>query len=171
MKTKQWITKLVVIVLLCFVSIVSFAQDPTDSLPGDPGQISVYTIQNMSFGAFAAGTTGGNVVISNTGVRSVSGTITAINIGLYFHSIFEIEGPVGTIVSILNGPSSTLSGSNGGSMSLTLNTSNPASPFSTTVAPPGRTSVSIGGTLAVGNTSGSPPGTYTGTFYVTFNQE
>ena len=154
------------------ISIVGFSQDPTDSLPGDPGSISVFTLQNMSFGAFTQGASGGNVIVSNTGSRSVTGTVVALNLGIaYFHSIFEIEAPTGTIISILNGPNATLTGSNGGTMSMQINNSSPASPFSTVAAPSARTQVKIGGTLTVGNSTASPPGNYTGTFFVTFNQE
>jgi hypothetical protein len=56
-------------------------------------------------------------------------------------------------------------------MSLQLGASNPAAPFSNNIAPPGRTLVNIGGILTVGSTAITIPGTYTGTFYITFNQE
>ena len=50
MKQRAWIMKGLFIIIISFVSLFSFAQDPTDSLPGDPGAFSVYTIQNLSFG-------------------------------------------------------------------------------------------------------------------------
>ena len=157
---------------LCLAGTAIKAQAPTDSVPKDPGSLSVYTIQNMSFGAFAAGSTGGSVVLSSSGTRSATGTVLPLNMGSsFFQAIFEIEGPPGTIISILNGPNATLTGSNGGSMSLQIGTSNPAAPFSNTVAPPGRTLINFGGTLTVGNNVSTIPGAYTGTFYITFNQE
>ena len=165
--------KLLLITLFLWVSFFSFAQiNPTDSLPPDPGAITVYTIQNMSFGGFTEGVSGGTVVIATDGSRSTTGDVIPLNLGLtYFQSIFEILGPVGTIISIVNGPDATLTGSNGGSMTMTIGGSNPTSPFTTTIAPPGRTQVSIGGTLNVGNAAANPPGNYTGTFLVTFNQQ
>lgn len=172
MKTKRWIIKPLLAIALSFISIISFAQTPTDSLPGDPGAITVYTVQNMSFGAFSQGAGGGTLVLSNSGSRSSTGTVLPLNLGAtYFHAIFEIDAPVGTIISILNGPAATLTGSNGGSMTLNLGTSSPGSPFSTSVASPGRTQVNVGGTLTVGNQAATPSGNYTGTFYITFNQE
>lgn len=172
MKTIQWIIKPVLAVVLSFISIISIAQTPTDTLPGDPGGITVYTVQNMSFGAFSQGISGGTMVLSNTGTRSTTGTVLALNLGVtYCQSIFEIDAPVGTIISILNGPAATLTGSNGGSMTLNIGTSSPASPFSTSVSSPGRTQINIGGTLTVGNSTATPSGSYTGTFYITFNQE
>jgi hypothetical protein len=170
---KQWIIKTLLIISLGFISISSFAQgDPTDSIPGDPGGITVYTVQNMSFGAFSNGCTGGTVIISTNGTRSVTGVVVPLNLGTsYFQSIFDIDAPVGSIVSILNGADATLTGSNGGSMSMHIGNSDPANPFITIVSQPTRTQVSIGGTLTVGSPVANPPGTYTGTFYITFNLE
>ena len=164
--------KLLFVILLILGSFCTFAQNPTDSIPVDPGAISIYTIQNMSFGGFSQGVSGGTVIIANDGTRSTTGSIIPLNLGIiYFQSIFEILGPVGTIITVLNGPDATLTGSNGGSMTMTIGLSNPASPFTTTVAPPGRTQVYIGGTLNVGSAAANPPGNYNGSFYITFNQE
>jgi len=158
---------------LCFITSFACAQvDPTDSLPGDPGAITVYNVQNMSFGAFSTGSTGGSVIISTNGLRTVTGNVVPLNLGVqYFQAIFDIDAPVGSIVSILNGPDAILTGSNGGSMSMHIGGSNPPSPFITMAAQPLRTQVSIAGTLSVGTPAANPPGSYNGTFYITFNQE
>jgi len=167
---RQWIKRSVFVLVLAVISITSFAQ--TDSLPPDPGAISVYTIQNLNFGAFSHGSSGGTVSISNTGTRSVTGDVIPLNLGvLFFHAIFEIDAPTGTIISIMNGADATLTGSNGGSISLHIGNSDPLSPFVTTIPQPGRTAVAIGGALTIGGPVANPPGTYTGTFYITFNQE
>ena len=169
---KQIIIKFLFVNALAFTSLFCCAQTPTDTLPGDPGGLYVYTIQNLAFGAFYHGNTGGSVIIENDGSRSTTGDLVALNLGItYFNAIFEIEAPPGTIVSILNGPDATLTGSNGGSMTLSIGTSSPAAPFNTVLSPPSRTQVNIGGTLTVGNNAASPPGAYTGTFYITFNHE
>lgn len=171
MKRRRFI-KFLFATAFTFTSLFCDAQTPTDTLPGDPGGLYVYTIQNMAFGAFCHGSTGGTIILANDGSRSVNGDVIALNLGIqYFNAIFELEAPPGTIVSILNGPNATLSGSNGGSMTLSIGNSSPAGPFSTVVSPPSRTQVNIGGTLSVGNNATSPPGSYTGTFYVTFNLE
>ena len=155
------------------VSLNSYAQTtPTDTLPGDPGALSIYTVQNIHFGAFTQGAIGGTVVVSPSGTRSATGDVVLLNMGMSFlEAIFELEGVVGVNVSIMNGPNATLTGSNGGSMSMSIGTSSPASPFTITVQPPSRTQVKIGGTLNVGAPASNPPGTYSGTFYITFNQE
>lgn len=159
--------------LLSGISCMSYSQGgPTDTIPGDPGGLSVYNLQNMAFGAFSHGASGGTVNISFAGVRTVTGSITPLNMGVsYFQAIFQTEAPVGSIISILNGPDATLTGSNGGTLVMRLGPSSPGSPFVNTVASPGRTNVNVGGTLTVGNAAANPPGIYTGTFYVTFNQQ
>ena len=158
--------------LLIMVCSFSYAQNPTDSVPGDPGALTVYTVQSMNFGAFSTGNSGGTISISSAGARSVSGTVIPLNMGVIFHqAIFDINTPEGSVISILNGTDVTLTGSNGGSMQMYIGNSDPGSPFITTVAQPARTPVNIGGTLTVGNAAANPPGTYSGTFYITFNQE
>jgi hypothetical protein len=153
--------------ILALVALISFNCNRAYS------QIqSVTTIQNLGFGAFTQGNSGGSVIISNDGSRSSTGSIVPLNLGVaYFQAIFEIQSTEGTIISILNGPNATLTGSNGGSMSLHLGASIPGSPFINTMVPPQKTQVSIGGTLIVGNLQESPAGTYSGTFYITFNNE
>jgi hypothetical protein len=163
---------LVALLLLASATNARAQVNPTDSVPGDPGALSVYTIQNMSFGAFSAGSTGGTVLISNSGLRSVTGDIIALNMGLlYYQSIFDIDAPRGSVVSVMNGADAILHGSNGGSMTMHIGSSSPASPFITVVNQPARTSISIGGTLSVGSPAANPPGNYSGTFFITFNQE
>jgi hypothetical protein len=160
-------------VALSLVSKDVFSQGvPTDTLPGDPARISVYTIQNLRFGAFTQGAIGGTVELSPAGIRNVTGDVIQLNMGIPFsEAIFEVEGIVGTAISIVNGPNATLTGSNGGTMSMTIGSSLPASPFMIAVQPPGRTEIRVGGTLTVGSPVSNPPGTYTGTLYITFIQE
>jgi len=54
MKNK-WFIKIKMVAVFTVLSLFCYAQTPTDSLPGDPANISVYTIQNISFGAFSHG--------------------------------------------------------------------------------------------------------------------
>jgi len=167
---KQHILKTLLITGLSFISVYTFAQG--DSIPPDPGAITVYLVQNMSFGAFSNGASGGTVIISTNGARSVTGNVIPLNMGVqYFQAIFDVDSPIGSIISILNGSDAVLTGSNGGSMTMHIGGSDPPSPFIIIVNQPVRTPVNIGGTLTVGNTAANPPGTYNGTFYITFNQE
>ena len=164
--------RLLLAVLAVCCSLVSLAQVPTDSLPRDPGRISVYAVQNMSFGTIYQGSAGGTVSLSTSGTRTVTGDVVAITQGgTAYPAIFEIEAASGTVITIQNGANATLSGSNGGTMSLQLGASSPASPFTVTTTPPGRTQVSIGGTLTVGNTNTSKAGSYNGSFNIIFFQQ
>ena len=172
-KIRHSVLRLVVVTLaIAFSSDAKAQGDPTDSLPGDPGAIYVFTYQNLTFGAFTQGSSGGTVIVDAGGTRSVTGTVVALNMGVtYFQAIFNVQAAPGSLISITNGADATLTGSNGGSISLHIGSSDPGSPFSTTVSPPATTTVNIGGTLTVGNSSAAPPGAYSGTFSVTFNQE
>jgi hypothetical protein len=163
--------KLIVIAAL-LVTGFAYGQTPTDTLPGDPGGLYIYTIQNMSFGAFSHGNSGGTVSVTPAGIRSSTGDVLLLNLGFqYYNAIFELEAPPGAIISVINGPDVVLTGSNGGSMTLHIGSHDPPTPFGTVVQPPGRTEIRFGGTLTIGNAATSPPGTYSGSFYIMFNQE
>jgi hypothetical protein len=56
-------------------------------------------------------------------------------------------------------------------MTLHIGDADTGSSFNNTAAPPERTQIKIGGTLAVGSNTATPPGTYSGTFSITFMQE
>ncbi|MDB5190565.1 MAG: hypothetical protein JWQ96_128 [Segetibacter sp.] len=172
MKTNERNIKALLVMLVSFISFHSFSQSPTDTLPLDPGSLSIYTVQNLQFGAFAHNGSGGTISISTSGVRSVAGSVQLLNLGVFScQAIFEFESEQGSVFSLMNGPNVTLAGSNGGSVILTIGSSYPTSPFMTTAAPPAKTAVHIGGKLTVGDATASPPGNYTGNFYLTFNQE
>jgi hypothetical protein len=139
-----------------------------------PRPLSVYVnpAQPLSFGAFYQGPMGGSVIIYPNGSRSSTGDVVQAGLGYSFSpAMFEVEGLPGTIVSILNGPDVTLTGSNGGSMTLHIGGSDPASPFILTTSSPARTVVNLGGTLTVGAPAANPPGSYSGTFTVTFIEQ
>lgn len=159
--------------IACLAAVQGFSQGvPTDTIPSDPARIAAYTVQNLRFGAFTQGAVGGTISVSTSGLRTSSGDVVLLNMGvLYSEAIFEVEGILGTVVSINNGPNATLTGSNGGSMSMTIGAANPVSPFFISVQPPSRTTIRIGGTLNVGPPASNPPGNYNGTFFITFNQE
>lgn len=172
MKKRQLVIRCLIVAVISTATSLCHAQTPTDSLPGDPGGLYAYTIQNINFGAFSHGNTGGTLIIASDGTRTATGDVVPLNLGIsYYNAIFELEAPPGAIISMLNGPDATLTGSNGGSMVLHIGDAYPASPFVNSVAPPSRTQINIGGTLTVGASGTAPPGTYTGTIYITFNHE
>lgn len=130
------------------------------------------TAQGLSFGAFYHGLTGGTVIIDPSGSRSATGDVVLLLLGYSFSAVlFEVYADPGTVISILNGPDIQLFGTPSGSMSLHLGSSNPPSPFVVTSPYSIATPLYLGGTLIVGNSAANPPGSYTGTFYITLIQE
>lgn len=139
--------------------------------PPRPVIIYVNPAQGLQFGAFYQGALGGTVIVYPNGSRSTTGSVIQTNQGIAFSpAIFEVDAEPGTLVTIVNGPDVTLSGSNGGTISLHIGSSDPASPFIATQTSPGRTQIRIGGTLTLTNPLANPPGNYSGTFSVTFIQ-
>ncbi|MEP6713762.1 MAG: DUF4402 domain-containing protein [Ferruginibacter sp.] len=168
MKKLQQKIVLLVIGLNAF-SLIVFSQNLTNPTEKNSEAINITIKQNLQFGVFSQGAGGGTIIISPEGSRSVTGAILPLNFGLnYFQSVLEVEAPQGSIISIINGPDAVLTGSNGGTMTLQIGKSNPVSPFYLSLGPPAKTALNIGGTLIVGNTSVSPPGTYSGNFYISF---
>ena len=147
------------IIILILSSIRLTAQEPP------PRPISVtWTNQNLSFGAFYQGASGGTVTISSAGVRSSTGDVWLLFMGSTSTSRYEIVANPGTVVSVL-GTTSVIADGSGHSLTLEI----PASVFVTTSGTV--TYVDIGGTLTVGTPAANPPGNYSGSFTITFNQE
>jgi hypothetical protein len=117
------------------------------------------------------GAVGGTVTVSPASFRSSTGDVILLSMGSFSAARFEILSNPGTLISILNGPDVVLPGSNGGSLLLTIGSSDPVSPFVTNVIPPVTTDLLIGGTLTVSNIAANPAGSYSGTFQLTFIQE
>jgi hypothetical protein len=159
---------LLAIVLFSFIfSFTTYGQEP----PPRPITITV-SPQGLAFGAFTQGASGGSVIIDPDGTRTSTGDVILLNLGYsYSAALYEIDANPGTVISVLYGAGTTLTGSGGGTMTLTIGNSIPTSPFVTTAVPPARTSFYLGGTLTVGNPASNPPGNYSGTFLITFNQE
>lgn len=153
--------------LLLLLSEAAYGQEP----PPRPIAVTV-TGQGLSFGAFTLGVAGGTVTISSTGSRSATGDIILLGLGYSFSTaLYKIVGNPGTLITLMFGGAVSLPGSNGGSLSLSVNSSNPVSPFVLTVPYPTQTDLNVGGTLTVGNLLANPPGNYIGSFDITFVQE
>jgi hypothetical protein len=163
---RKWKMLLSMMILLILCPLSAGAQE----MP--PRPVAVYLDQNLSFGAFSTGVSGGTVIMYTDGTRTATGSVMLVNMGfLYYPAIFSVETNPGNIVSILYGGDVILTGNNGGSMTVQLRDPEPPSPFVTTAIPPSRTLIYIGATLVVGNPLANPPGSYNGTFSIFFNQE
>ena len=134
--------------------------------------LSIYPLQGLRFGAFFQSKTGGSIIIDPRGERSASGSIILAEMGFtYGPASFGIVAAPGTMINILNGPDTRLTGSNGGTITLHLGNAYPASPFVTSAPPPSYNNVDIGGTLIVGSAVSTPAGAYSGSIFITFVQE
>jgi hypothetical protein len=159
------------LLLLSLIVLILLTQEAAAQEP-PPRPVEVTSIRDLGFGAFAIGAAGGTISINTAGARSYTGDIVLLNLVYTFSSAtYRFTGNRGTVISILNGPDITLTGSNGGTMTLHLGISDPPSPFEITTTPPASTLMNIGGTLTVGSSATCPPGNYAGTFYITFIQE
>ena len=137
-----------------------------------PRPIKIDLVQSLGFGAFYQGAGRGNCNYHSFRTRFSTGNVFLVNLGYSFSAaVFTIHANPGTIISIVNGPDITLTGSPSGSMTLHIGSSNPASPFVNTNPYGVGISLSIGATLTVGAPAANPPGSYTGTFYITLVQE
>jgi len=157
-------------ILAEFVLLMMSTHSIAQEMP--PRPISVALNRSLNFGAFSQSVSGGTVTVDPSGVRNSSGDIVLVNMGfLYYPAVFELEGNPGTVVHFMAGPPATLTGSNGGSMTMTLGESEPMSPFILSTSQNGVLQVTIGGTLEVGSPLANPAGGYSGTFIVMFIQE
>lgn len=152
---------------LLFCAGYSYGQP---SLP--PRFIEVNAIQNLNFGSFVlTGSAGGSVLLGYNGIRSSTGSIALLGNDSQ-PAIFEVKLLQGRNVKIDFTGTYTLTGSNGGSLVLTIDTTekgNTGTFFPTDNNRAFTTNLSVGGKLDIpGN---SIPGTYIGTFNITFNQE
>lgn len=135
-------------------------------------QITINTVQNFNFGTFYQGNAGGSIDISTSGSRSANGDIILMNsMSSGSQAIFEIEAPKGAVISILGIADATLTGSNGGILTLQMGTTDLSNPFIVTAISPALTRLQISAKLIVGDSKTSPPGLYQGTFAITLNQE
>ncbi len=139
--------------------------------PGGGRPFQARTKQDFQFGAFAVGSAGGQLQLSPAGVRTGTGTVVPLNLGLAVTPLLlELRGNQGTIVHVLMN-NAQLTRVGGGSMTLSMGSTNPASPFVFPSVNPPKLDLYIGGNLTVGNAQSVPPGNYSGTLNVTFMLE
>ncbi|MEI7664097.1 MAG: DUF4402 domain-containing protein [Bacteroidota bacterium] len=169
-KHKRFVSRLLLFFATGIILIYNPLASKAQEMP--PRPVTVDMLQNLSFGGIALTDLGGTVTVTPSGSRYATGGVILVSQGfIYFPAIFELEGNPGTIIHPLFGPDIILTGSNGGSMTLHIDTSVPGDPLIINAAPPGKMQVIVGGTLHVGNMLANPPGSYTGVFTMMFIQE
>ncbi len=149
--------------------INSFAQP---ALP--PRSLTVAATQAIHFGTMCiTGTSGGTVTVGWNGSRMSSGDIALLSISPTAQpAIFEIKLCQGRNVIITFSSTTILTSSNGGSLILDIGPTEQggnSAIFATNSDCNFITPLRVGGTLHVPGTT--LPGTYTGSFDMTFNQE
>jgi hypothetical protein len=172
---KGFITYKLILKLL-FVAIVLFFCDKFSFAQPDLPQrsLTVTSTQALHFGTFCLTSgAGGTILVGYDGSRSSTGDIVLLSMAPAAQpAIFEIKLCQGRNVTITFDATSILTGSNGGSLTLDIGPTekggNSAS-FSTNSDCNYITPLRVGGTLHVPGTA--IPGTYTGSFEITFNQE
>ena len=136
--------------------------------------LTVTATQAIHFGTLCVtGGAGGTVTVGYDGTRTSTGNIALLSIAPTAQpAIFEIKLCQGRNVIITFSATTTLTGSNGGSLTLDIGPTekgiNGAS-FTTNSDCNFITPLRVGGTLHIPGTA--IPGTYTGSFDITFNQE
>jgi hypothetical protein len=126
----------------------------------------------LAFGAFSPGAGGGTVIISPGGTRTSTGDVVLLNLGYtYSSAMFYIRANPGSVISLMITSPVTLIRGGGGSLTLNLGGTQPASPFVTTLPWPQQTTLLVGGTLTIGPIGANLAGQYNGTFSVTCIQE
>jgi hypothetical protein len=138
-----------------------------------PNQMEVRVTQPLSFGSFSPGFSGGDIIVSPYGNRTVTGTIVAFPDMTPLPARFEVRLIPNRIVHIVLPTDATLTHTEGkGKMTVTNFTTDKAgNTFITTQGSPFINPVYIGATLKVQSLTVNPPGNYRGTFTVTFVQE
>jgi hypothetical protein len=160
--------EIVIISMLFYVSY-SYGQP---SLP--TRSIEVNASQSLQFGTFAlTGGAGGSVVVGYDGGRTASGSVALLAVAPYAQpAIFEVKLLQGRNINIDFSATTSLTGSDGGSLTLHIGPTDKG--ISTAAFPTNNrrdftTLLRVGGTLDI--PSGAIPGSYSGTFFITFNQE
>jgi hypothetical protein len=163
------IMKLLVLTAVFFNLSISYSQ------PDLPQRtISITATQALHFGTFVlSGSGGGTVVLGYDGTRSSTGDISLSALAPVAQpAIFDIKLCQGRNVTITFDPTTTLTGSNGGSFTLNVGPTEKGvsgSQFPVYNDCDFITTLRVGGTLNIPGSS--PAGIYTGTFYITFEQE
>lgn len=163
--------------LLAFVIILSdinaFAQPV---LP--PRTITVNSTQALNFGSFCLvnnGSSGGTVTVDWQGNRTATGQVMLLNSGQSPQAaVFEINLCQGRLVTLTYPSATALTGSNGGSVTLSIGPSEKGvsgSVFQVNTDCSFITQVRVGGTLTIGSNTANPGGDYSGNFSITFNQQ
>jgi|GEM_PF-3167825 hypothetical protein len=166
-----------IIFFFCNLSVQAQSKTPAVKVSSSAGKLhankllsinSTSIIQELSFGEFCTGNSGGMVIMPCTGSRSATGDIVLIPSDQGSPAIIQITVDNTDYITITTGSVINLTNSSGGSLTLQINDFYPASPFNPVI---GLNNIKIGGTLTVGSAANTPPGNYNGSLEVIFNEQ
>lgn len=170
--------RMLLIILFNTLILITFHQKSQgQEKPPRPIQVTVQNAGDLHFGAFCTGASGGTVTIYPDGSRGYFGVILlSVTVASFSPAIFLVSGIKGTVISITDNSTFEFR-LNNGSYYLKLHLGPPQSntscgtPFVLNAEYPATMEVRVGGILTVGDATANPPGNYSGTFDVIFNQE
>ena len=158
---------------LLFATLISFCcLNVSYAQPVLPQRtITVQATQEIDFGTFCVASVG-TITVDWQGNVSTTGGVVSLSSTSAHPAIFDIKLCQGRNVTITYNPTTILTGSNGGSV--TLNVGPTEKGVSGSEFPVNNncnfiTTLRVGGTLEV--SGGSPAGTYSGSFSIDFTQE
>lgn len=159
---------------------LSYSQGNPEN-PPIPVEVEVRSANIMNFGSFLLAdpdmTNNTLTLRTDNSVVNQNGNIIQLNGQPTTAALFDVYANPGTILTLQVNNPYTLTGSNGGTLSLNLDsfeindkdiqnmlfiTTQPANLYNT---------LSIGGTLIIGPTSANPPGAYSGNIIITLIQQ
>lgn len=159
--------------LFIFLSLSSiiYSEVAAQENPPIPIEVEVRNAQGLNFGAFTVGTTGGNVIISPYGDRSIQSDVYLLNMGSSSHNaIFDVYANPGTLLQIQPVFDVQLSGPSGSDVTLSIDPIKDISTGRTFITTSNPQEVLVGGKLII-SPGGGPAGSYNGTFTLTFIHE
>ena len=132
--------------------------------------LSATETAELNFGRFSPETTGGEVKLTSSGVRSSTGSV-ALSGGTHNAASFYITGQFDSAVSITlpSGPAILTNAASAKTMEVNGWESTPTAGIATGVLNHGWLAVNVGATLKVGNMIDNPVGMYAGTYSITFS--
>lgn len=131
-------------------------------------QKDAITLQNLSFGTFYTGASGGTVTMSSSGVRSAGGSVVLFTSDQGNKAIIQVTVYTNKLLTYTIGNIVDLNDGSGNTMTLAIDDFYPSSPFTPTDK---IIEVWVGGTLTVGVPASTPAGNYSGSFEITFNAQ
>ena len=166
---------------LCLTMIFIFILLPkmvSQENPPIPTDVEVNPVNVMNFGSFLADAAGGTLSMDFNSFRTPGAGVMLLDSGNpATAAIFDVYANPGTVLRVSHNSTFSLTGTNGGSINLSLdsfavnNEEFKDGFFITTENSLIPNTVLIGGTLEIGSSEVSPPGSYSGTITVTFIQE